>query len=424
MAAPRAIGDLGLWLHLRGRAGISGGAARAGATHFPLPPGDGPLLILRPDPASATPGAIRQLREAMAQNSPPPRVMTLGADGAPDIAEDPDACAALITATTPAAVLLLGDGLPAGLIHAASAAGVPLILGDARITAPTGWARGWGIGAGVARRLLQSLHQLLLADAASVEAARTMGVDATRIRLTGPISQIRDPLPCIESERAVMAGMLRRRLVWLAAAIPEAEELAVLDAHRAALRQSHRALLIWVPARPERADPLAEALEAEGFALARRAADQDPTDDVQVLICDDDAEMGLWYRLAPVCYMGGTLSGADDAARHPFEPAALGAAIVHGPQTDAHALEWQQIDGVGAARAVSDAAGLANAIADLAQPDQAARLASAAWAVSTGGAAVAMQIAAPVLTILRGAAGGDAPPTDALAAQAEPGAAR
>ena len=85
--------------------------------------------------------------------------------------------------------------------------------------------------------------------------------------------------------------------------------------------------------------------------------DEDFGDEIQVLLTDGPTEMGLWYRLAPVTYLGGTLGGDDAAARHPFEPAALGSAIVHGPHTARFATEWQQLGGAGAAADVADRGG-------------------------------------------------------------------
>ena len=215
--------------------------------------------------------------------------------------------------------------------------------------------------------------------------------------MTGPVAEIRDPLPCSEAERSVMAQLLRGRHAWLAASVPPDEEDAVLTAHHAALAQSHRALLFLAPRDPDRIAPLAQAIEACGLTVARRSWDEDPTDDVHVMLTDGPTEMGLWYRLAPVTYLGGTLGGDDAAARHPFEPAALGSAIVHGPHTDRFATEWQQLGGAGAARQVATPEDLAASIAELSQPDLIATLASNAWTVSTGGADVTMRICAPVL---------------------------
>ena len=40
---------------------------------------------------------------------------------------------------------------------------------------------------------------------------------------------------------------------------------------------------------------------------ARRAADEPITADTQVYVADTLGEMGLFYRLAPFCFLGGTL---------------------------------------------------------------------------------------------------------------------
>ena len=72
--------------------------------------------------------------------------------------------------------------------------------------------------------------------------------------------------------------------------------------------------------------------------------------------------------------------------------------------TETHSAEWTQLDGANAARMVTDAAGLARAVADLTAADQAAILAGNAWAVSTGGAAVLRRIADTVLNAMENSA--------------------
>ncbi|MDO5706407.1 MAG: glycosyltransferase N-terminal domain-containing protein [Paracoccus sp. (in: a-proteobacteria)] len=383
------LGALGLWLHLRSRP-----TARLDPPE--LPAGDGPLLIACIDPDCDD--AARGVIDALRLSRPDLRLICPGQNGIPDFSDDSMAAPRIISQAQPAAVLLFGSALPPALIDAATRAGVPVALIDARLDPATS---GWSLSGGMQRRLLSSLSLITVADPAGRDAAIRLGVLPARLRLTGPVAEIHDPLPCVESERMALAAMLRGRLVWLAASVPLAEEQAVVEAHRAALRQSHRALLILVPNQTERADPLAVALENAGLIVARRNQEEDPIDDIQVLVAEDMQEMGLWYRLAQVSFMGGTLSGRDSQARHPFEPASLGSAIIRGPEIGTYETEWRHLDGSGATRAVRDAAGLADAVADLIQPELAARLAGHAWTVCTGGAVVARQIAQSVLALMR-----------------------
>lgn len=371
-----SLGRLGLWL--QGRRPATRDAAPE------VPPGQGPLVVVHVSAAARL--AFAQVQRRLMRSRPDLRILEVG-----DLS--PAAAQAVIVAK-PAALLLMGPDLPAALVTAAGRAGLPMVLAEARLL-PEDAA--WRLRSLGRRELLRQMRAVLVTDPAAQATALRMGADRRRVVLTGPVAEIRDPLPCSEAERTVMAQLLRGRHAWLAAAVPESEEEAVMAAHQAALAQSHRALLFLAPADPARIGPLAERIEADGLVVARRLLDEDPTDDVQVMLTDGSTEMGLWYRLAPVTYLGGTLSGDDGAARHPFEPAALGSAIVHGPQTGRHAMEWQQLGGAGAARQVADAEALAAAIAELSQPDLIATLASNAWRVSTGGAQVTMRICTEVL---------------------------
>lgn len=376
--AETGIGRLGLWWQAR-RAGVPDGAAPPD-----IPPGGGPLLLVQVSPDARA--AFAQVQRRLMRKRPDLRILDAG-DPGPAVAE-------ALMGADPAALLLLGSDLPPALILAAARRSLPIILAEARF-APED--TGWTLRASARRELVRQIRAILVTDPASQAIALRMGADRRRVTMTGPVAEIRDPLPCSEAERSVMAQLLRGRHAWLAASVPPDEEEAVLTAHLAALAQSHRALLFLAPRDPDRIDPLAHVIEASGLIVARRSLDEDPTEDVQVMLTDGPTEMGLWYRLAPVTYLGGTLGGDDAAARHPFEPAALGSAIVHGPHTARFATEWQQLGGAGAARQVSGAEELANAIAELSQPDLIATLASNAWTVSTGGADVTMRICAPVL---------------------------
>lgn len=235
---------------------------------------------------------------------------------------------------------------------------------------------------GLMRAGLEQMRAIHAVDGMAARALQRAGADAI---VTGRMEEPSAALPCNEAERTALAHLLATRPVWLAAGLPEAELPAVLAAHRACLRLAHRLLLIVVPEDPARSDVIAPQIEAdEGWVTARRSVEEDPDPDVEVYFVDS-AEMGLWYRLAPITFLGGTLAGPD-ALRDPMEAAALGSALITGPRTGIWAKAVDRLGAARATRPVGTPAELAEALGELLAPDRAARLAQAAWSVSSDGA--------------------------------------
>ncbi|WP_103332105.1 3-deoxy-D-manno-octulosonic acid transferase [Pseudotabrizicola formosa] len=287
------------------------------------------------------------------------------------------------------AVFSDGELRPA-LIHEAGERGIPLVMVDGRAPYMLKERDGWYPG--LMRSSLQSFSHVLALDEAAARAFRKAGAALSAVAVTGRMEEDSAALPCLEAERAALAKLLATRPVWLAVGLPEAEETAVILAHRAAQSLAHRLLLIIAPQDPARAEPLARRLaEDEGWIVAERGEDQEPEAEVEVFVADGMAELGLWYRLAPITFMGGSLAG-QGCVRNPMEPAALGSAILYGPRPGPFGGTFGRLGAARAARAVGSAADLAEALSDLLSPDRAARLAQAAWTVASDGAEVTQNV--------------------------------
>ena len=82
-----------------------------------------------------------------------------------------------------------------------------------------------------------------------------------------------------------------------------------------------------------------------------------------VYLADTLGEMALWYRAAGLCFVGGSL--APRGGHTPFEPAAAGSVILHGPSVENFAAPYQALERAGAALAVTGPADLTRALAPL-----------------------------------------------------------
>lgn len=299
------------------------------------------------------------------------------------------------------AVFAEGELRPA-LLHDAMERRLPLVMVGARNPCFLRERDGWYPG--LMRGLLAGFHSILALDEPAARAFRKSGAAPESVTVTGKLEEESAALPHLEAEREALARQFATRPVWLAAALPEAEEAAVIAAHRAALRLAHRLLLIVVPQDPDRAPALAARMEKdEGWTVAQRSEEQEPDPETEVYIADSANEFGLWYRLAPITFMGGSLA-AQGCLRDPLEPAALGSAILYGPRPGPFGTTFGRLGAARAARAVGSATDLAEALGDLLSPDRAARLAQAAWAVASDGAEVTER----VMDLIRHIMDGDA----------------
>lgn len=282
-----------------------------------------------------------------------------------------------------------GELMPA-LLHETAERRIPMMLVNGRTPRFLRERDAWYPG--LMRSALSRFTHICAVDEAAARAFRKAGGALSAVAVTGRMEEESAALPCLEAERAVLARLLAARPVWFAAGPTAEEEAAVIAAHRATLQQAHRLLLILMPADPGDAEALAKRLEdQEGWAVARRMREEEPEAAVEVLIADNPAEYGLWYRLAPVTFLGGSLQGSGPT-RNPMEAAALGSAILHGPRTGRYGPIFGRLGAARATRAVASASDLADSLGDLLAPDRAARLAQAAWAVASDGAEVTERV--------------------------------
>ena len=268
---------------------------------------------------------------------------------------------------------------------------IPLFLTDANIPAvkPSLFHRILGLE----KWLYKQFNAILAREEETAEWLKDQGVETEKIEFFGPMQEGTVALACCEGERARLAESLLTRPIWLAAGCSENEEAIVVGAHKTAMRRAHRLLLIVVPELPERGAMLVQAAEAAGLNTCLRSGGEDPDENTQVYVADTEGEMGLWYRLAPTTFMGGTLEpNAKPGGASPYDPAALGSAILHGPELGPFADSYARLGEAGATEFVEDRKTLATAVETLLAPDKAAIMAHNAWAVSSGGSLVTGRI--------------------------------
>ncbi|MDA8232480.1 MAG: 3-deoxy-D-manno-octulosonic acid transferase [Magnetospirillum sp.] len=260
---------------------------------------------------------------------------------------------------------------------------IPMVLLQGRVSARS-FAR-WRRVPGFIRRMLSGFR-LCLAQTEG-DACRLRILGASDVRCLGNLKMAVPPLPCDEAERARLATVLAGRPVWLAASTHPGEEAIAGRVHRIVAERHPGLLTLIVPRHPARGAAIAAELAAAGLSVRRRSLGEGPDAATGVYVGDTLGELGLFYRLAPIVFMGKTFT--VEGGQNPVEPARLGAAVLFGPHMTNFPDMAPDMRAAGAAEEVADESALAAALGDLlADPDAlAARRAKAlAWAESGMGA--------------------------------------
>jgi 3-deoxy-D-manno-octulosonic-acid transferase len=240
------------------------------------------------------------------------------------------------------------------LILEAQARSIPLALVNARMSPAT--LRRWSSWRAAAKRLLGAFAFVSAADARTAQAlAHIRGETLAPANL-----KLNAPAPRFDaSARAQLAAEIGERPLWLAASTHAGEDEIILEAHRLLLKSAPGALLILVPRHPERSD----TIEAQAAGAPRRALNQ-PIGAASVYIADTLGELGLFYDLAPVALVAGSLL-PHLKGHNPIEPAKLGAAILTGPYVESFQDVFDVLLAGGGAVCVKDAQSLADAVSAL-----------------------------------------------------------
>jgi 3-deoxy-D-manno-octulosonic-acid transferase len=214
------------------------------------------------------------------------------------------------------------------LLTETAARGIPMMLVNARMS-PGSFAR-WLRFKPVFEPLIRSFAVCLAQN--EDEAARLRALGARNVKVAGNLKHAASPLPYDQAQFAALNAALARRPRWVAASTHDGEEAAAGTAHRA-MRPRHPGLLtIIVPRHPERAEIIAAMLRSNGLNVARRSLREPITPRTDIYLADTLGELGLFYRLAPVAFVGGSL--VPRGGQNVLEPARLGCAVLAGPHME------------------------------------------------------------------------------------------
>lgn len=244
----------------------------------------------------------------------------------------------------PSLALFIESDLWPNLILAGAARRVPMVLINGRMS-PRSFPR-WRRMQGTISALL-SRFDICLAQS-KTDAERFSALGGRDVVTTGNLKLDVPAPPSDPAKLERLMAMTRGRPIIVAASTHPGEEEMLVAAHRSLAGFFPQLLTVIVPRHPDRGSSITGLITASGLKPALRSRDELPTAATDVYIADTMGELGLFYRLSEIVFMGGSL--IHHGGQNPIEAIKLGAAIVHGPHVFNFADVYEALDHSGGAR--------------------------------------------------------------------------
>ncbi len=265
----------------------------------------------------------------------------------------------------PSVVLVIESEFWPALITEVNRRKIPLLSINGRMTQKS--FHRWKRYPRLAQELLNKFDLLLVQSPEILGRYTELGVKEDKLVVTGQIKQEAKPLPFDQEQLNELKNYFRSKQIWIAASTHEGEEEIIAKAHKLLLnRLGNNTLLIIAPRYPDRGKEIKKLLNSLGLNSTLRSEGILPGEKDQVYIADTIGELGLWYKLAKACFVGGSL--IQSGGHNPYEPALLGCPIIHGKFYENFVEPYNRLAELGGAQVVSTSEELSNAIEKALQP--------------------------------------------------------
>jgi len=259
----------------------------------------------------------------------------------------------------PSLALFIESDLWPNLILQSAARRLPMVLINGRMSKRS-FPR-WRRMSGTISALLDKFDLCLAQSRTDGERFAALG--SRNVIVTGNLKLDVPAPPADPVKLEKLMAVTRGRPVVVAASTHPGEDEILIETQRTLAGFFPQFLTVIVPRHPDRGSGIAKMVEAAGLKVALRSALELPVAATDIYVADTLGELGLFYRLAGVVFMGGSL--VERGGQNPIEAIKLGAAIVHGPHVFNFTDVYEALDQAGGARLAADRDALAKHLGQL-----------------------------------------------------------
>jgi 3-deoxy-D-manno-octulosonic-acid transferase len=249
----------------------------------------------------------------------------------------------------PQAAVFVESEIWPGMLRRTYARGTRMVLVNARLSAKSRVA--WQRRPALAAYVFEVFTLILSQNDDMAQAVVDMHAPPDRVARGINLKALSAPLVQNPAVLAQMRTSLKGRPVWVAASTHRGEEEIVLRVHARLLEDHPDLLLLLVPRHPDRSNEVARLIAKAGLSFGTRSVGEMP-ETRQVYLADTLGELGNWYALSKVIFLGGSLKPIG--GHNPFEVVQTGSGVLSGPEVFNFSETYNEMVAAGAAQIVED----------------------------------------------------------------------
>ena len=226
----------------------------------------------------------------------------------------------------PDAVLWFESDFWPAMLNSIKRKNIPLILVNGRISNKS--FKRWQQFDFICKELLSCFSFCL--GQSDEDAYRLRVLGAKEAICLGNIKYAGLPLPVDEGKKVELEKQMNGRTVWLACSTHDDEEFKIARFHNELKKDFPDLLLIIVPRHPHRGVEIKQRIQDElKLNVSLRSAKEPITAKTDIYVADTIGELGIWYNLCPLIFVGGSL--IPHGGQNFMEPSRYRCAVIVGP---------------------------------------------------------------------------------------------
>lgn len=222
----------------------------------------------------------------------------------------------------PKTMILLESEIWPNLISQSKKRGIKTVLVNARMS-PKSFEK-WQFAQKIGFHIFNQFD--LIFSQTALDQQRLTTLSQQEVLFLGNLKSQAANLECDQEKLQQLQQQIKNRKLWLAASTHKGEEEIIISAHKKLKEKFPDILTILVPRHPVRGDEIIALMP--DLTFSQRSQNQAITDKTELYFADSLGELGIFYRLCDIAFIGGSI--ADVGGHNPFEAIKLNCAVISG----------------------------------------------------------------------------------------------